>query len=66
MEDMKPVVDETENWLDKHPGADREHVRKAVMEEFLDHIWGAEPMRYVITSPEPFTGTLGPQESTRS
>ena len=28
--------------------------------------WGAEPMRYVITSPEPFTGTLGPQESTRS
>ena len=45
LEDMKPVVDETEKWLDSHPGADKEHVRKAVMKEFLDHIWGIDPMR---------------------
>ena len=47
LEDMKPVVDETEKWLDRHPGADREHVRRAVMKEFLDHIWGTEPMREI-------------------
>lgn len=47
LEDMKPVVDETEKWLSSHPGADREYIRKAVMKEFIDHIWGVEPMREV-------------------
>lgn len=45
LEDMKPVVDETEKWLGCHRGADREHVRKAVMKEFIDHVWDIEPMR---------------------
>lgn len=49
LEDMKPVVDETEKWLGSHPGADREYIRRAVMKEFIDHIWGTEPMRDVRT-----------------
>lgn len=47
LEDMKPVVDETEKWLSSHPGADREYVRKAVMKDFIDHIGGVEPMRNI-------------------
>lgn len=47
LEDMKPVVDETEKWLNSHPGADREYVRQAVMKEFINHIWGTEPMRNI-------------------
>ena len=49
LEDMKPVVDETEKWLGSHPGADREYIREAVMKEFISHIWGTEPMRDVRT-----------------
>lgn len=45
LEEIKPVIDETEKWLDSHPGADREHVRGAVMKEFLNHVWGIDPMR---------------------
>lgn len=48
-EDMKPVVDETEKWLGSHPGADREYIRGAVMKEFVNHIWGTEPMRDIRT-----------------
>ena len=49
LEDMKPVVDETEKWLGSHPGADREYIRGAVMKEFISHIWGTEPMRDIRT-----------------
>lgn len=47
LEDMKPVVDETEKWLGSHPEANREHVRGIVMTEFLNHIWGINPMRNI-------------------
>lgn len=42
--DMLPYVKETEKWLDAHPAADKETIRKAVMAEFRKHINGNGPM----------------------
>ena len=36
LEEIKPVIDETEKWLDSHPGADKEHVRGICMDACCD------------------------------
>ena len=44
LEDMLPIVKATEAWLDAHPITDREKARKAVMEAYIRHINGEEPI----------------------
>ena len=44
LSDMLPYVKETEKWLEAHPAADKETIRKAVMAEFRKHINGDSPM----------------------
>lgn len=44
LSDMLPYVKETEKLLDAHPAADKETIRKAVMDEFRKHINGDGPM----------------------